>query len=92
MSPRNANHGVVDPDFRVKGTSGLRIVDASVFVSGTNVLSVIPIHTGSIVQPYMPAAHTQAPVYILAERASDIIAPELLTFHDADAQSALFTQ
>ncbi|KXN82932.1 Choline dehydrogenase, mitochondrial [Leucoagaricus sp. SymC.cos] len=30
MSPRNASWGVVDPDFRVKGTKGLRIVDASV--------------------------------------------------------------
>jgi len=33
MSPKNANWGVVDPDFRVKGTTGLRIVDASVLVS-----------------------------------------------------------
>lgn len=34
MSPRNANWGVVNPNFRVKGTSGLRVVDASVIVSG----------------------------------------------------------
>jgi choline dehydrogenase-like flavoprotein len=33
MSPKGANWGVVDPDFRVKGTSGLRVVDASVIVS-----------------------------------------------------------
>jgi choline dehydrogenase-like flavoprotein len=33
MSPHGARWGVVDPDFRVKGTTGLRIVDASVFVS-----------------------------------------------------------
>ncbi|KAF5313692.1 hypothetical protein D9611_010105 [Ephemerocybe angulata] len=31
MSPRNSKRGVVDPDMRVKGLSGLRIVDASVF-------------------------------------------------------------
>ncbi|KAF6755656.1 hypothetical protein DFP72DRAFT_1119686 [Ephemerocybe angulata] len=31
MSPRNSKRGVVDPDLRVKGLSGLRIVDASVF-------------------------------------------------------------
>ncbi|KAF9447616.1 GMC oxidoreductase [Macrolepiota fuliginosa MF-IS2] len=29
MSPHGASWGVVDPDFRVKGTSGLRVVDAS---------------------------------------------------------------
>lgn len=33
MSPRGAGWGVLDPDFRVKGTQGLRAVDASVFVS-----------------------------------------------------------
>ncbi|KXN87044.1 Glucose dehydrogenase [FAD, quinone] [Leucoagaricus sp. SymC.cos] len=31
MSPQGASWGVVDPDFRVKGTTGLRVVDASVF-------------------------------------------------------------
>ncbi|KAF8880824.1 aryl-alcohol oxidase [Gymnopilus junonius] len=30
MSPKNANFGVVDPDLKVKGVQGLRIVDASV--------------------------------------------------------------
>ncbi|KAF9448639.1 GMC oxidoreductase [Macrolepiota fuliginosa MF-IS2] len=30
MSPYGASWGVVDPDFRVKGTKGLRVVDASV--------------------------------------------------------------
>ena len=32
MSARGAKHGVVDPDLLVKKVSGLRIVDASVFV------------------------------------------------------------
>ncbi|KAF9460387.1 pyranose dehydrogenase [Collybia nuda] len=31
MSARNAGFGVVDPDLKVKGISGLRIVDSSVF-------------------------------------------------------------
>ena len=32
MSPRGAGWGVVDPDLRVKGVWGLRIVDAGVLV------------------------------------------------------------
>ncbi|PPQ91199.1 hypothetical protein CVT25_001215 [Psilocybe cyanescens] len=54
MSSVSANFGVVNPDLTVKGTDGLRIVDASVF-------------------PYIPSAHTHGPVYLLAERASEII-------------------
>ncbi|KAI0085566.1 aryl-alcohol-oxidase from pleurotus Eryingii [Irpex rosettiformis] len=46
--------GVLNSDLTVKGTVGLRVVDASAF-------------------PFIPAAHTQAPVYILAERAADLI-------------------
>ncbi|KAJ6563154.1 pyranose dehydrogenase [Mycena vulgaris] len=30
MSPRGAQYGVVDPDLRVKGIAGLRVIDASV--------------------------------------------------------------
>ena len=33
MSPQTAKSGVVNPDLTVKGTAGLRIIDASVFVS-----------------------------------------------------------
>ncbi|XP_006461686.1 hypothetical protein AGABI2DRAFT_185801 [Agaricus bisporus var. bisporus H97] len=54
MSPQNAKYGVVDPDLRLKGADGIRVVDASVL-------------------PFTPAGHTQAPVYAVAERASDII-------------------
>ncbi|KAJ3525503.1 hypothetical protein NMY22_g10544 [Coprinellus aureogranulatus] len=54
MSTKDGDEGVVDPELRVKGVEGLRIVDASVI-------------------PRVPAGHTQVPVYVLAERAADLI-------------------
>ncbi|KAJ7790180.1 alcohol oxidase [Mycena olivaceomarginata] len=54
MAPNGAPYGVVDPDLRVKGLIGLRIVDLSVV-------------------PYIPAGHTQAGTYIIAERGADLI-------------------
>ncbi|KAF9483366.1 alcohol oxidase [Pholiota conissans] len=54
MSKATASGGVVNPDLKLKGADGIRVVDASVF-------------------PYVPSAHTQGPVYLLAERAADII-------------------
>ncbi|KAF9479119.1 alcohol oxidase [Pholiota conissans] len=54
MTKASSSNGVVNPDLTVKGTDGLRVVDASVF-------------------PFIPSTHTQGPVYLLAERAADII-------------------
>ncbi|KZT29324.1 GMC oxidoreductase [Neolentinus lepideus HHB14362 ss-1] len=54
MSACQAGHGVVDPDLNVKGTIGLRVVDAGIF-------------------PFIPGAHPQAPLYMVAERAADLI-------------------
>ncbi|KAF4603209.1 hypothetical protein EYR38_003619 [Pleurotus pulmonarius] len=54
MSPKGASWGVTDPDLKVKGLTGIRVVDASVI-------------------PLIPAAHTQVPVYIFAERAAAFI-------------------
>ncbi|KAH9003801.1 aryl-alcohol-oxidase from pleurotus Eryingii [Lactarius hatsudake] len=54
MSRKGSKHGVVNPDFSVKKTIGLRIVDGSVL-------------------PYVPAAHPQAIIFIIAERAAELI-------------------
>ena len=53
IGPREKN-GVVDSKFRVHGTKGLRIVDASVF-------------------PKIPGFFIVSSVYMIAEKASDVI-------------------
>ncbi|KAK0460578.1 alcohol oxidase, partial [Desarmillaria tabescens] len=58
MSPAGANWGVVNPDLKLKGAKGVRIVDASIL-------------------PLIPAAHTQVPVYLIAERAADLIKADI---------------
>jgi len=56
MTSKEASWGVVDPDLKLKGADGVRIVDASVWTS-------------------LPNAHTQGPVYLIAEKiAADILA------------------
>ncbi|EIN11653.1 aryl-alcohol oxidase-like protein [Punctularia strigosozonata HHB-11173 SS5] len=57
MTARDAVSGCVDPDLKVKGAQGLRIIDGSVL-------------------PFIPSAHTQVPIYIIAERGSDLIKNE----------------
>lgn len=54
MTNHETGMGALNSNLTVKGTIGLRVVDASAF-------------------PFVPAAHTQTPVYILAERAADLI-------------------
>ncbi|KAJ4471474.1 pyranose dehydrogenase [Lentinula aciculospora] len=62
MTGRDSDFGVVNPDFKVKGVEGLRVIDASIF-------------------PFVPSAHTQAPVYVVAERAADEIKSFWENFH-----------
>jgi choline dehydrogenase len=55
MGPKSDPMAVVDGDFRVHGTRGLRVVDASVF-------------------PRIPGFFIVTSVYMIAEKASDVIA------------------
>lgn len=79
MAPVNAHFGVVDPNLKVKGVDGLRVVDASVLVScSPSNCSICSKRCGCmlmcyVIQPLVPSAHTQGPVYLVAERASDLI-------------------
>ncbi|KAF9257653.1 alcohol oxidase [Marasmius fiardii PR-910] len=61
VSVKIGDEGVVDSRLSVKGVTGLRVVDASVF-------------------PQIPECNTQAPVYILAERAADIVKEDWYRF------------
>jgi choline dehydrogenase-like flavoprotein len=55
MSPRGASWGVLDPDLRVKGVGGLRVVDASVFPNifachPTGVIYIIAERTSDLIK------------------------------------------
>jgi choline dehydrogenase-like flavoprotein len=74
MAAFNSSNGVVNPDLSVKGTLGLRVVDASIFVSGLlPELKLLLANFKLLYQPFIPSSHTQGPVYMVAERASQII-------------------
>ncbi|KAF9458880.1 aryl-alcohol-oxidase from pleurotus Eryingii [Collybia nuda] len=60
MTSKDAGYGVVDPDLKVKGVNGLRIVDGSIL-------------------PFVPNAHTQGTIYLIAERGADLIKDD---YHD----------
>ena len=53
-APTNDGSAVLDNNFRVRGTTNLRVVDASVF-------------------PYIPGFFIVTPIYMIAEKASEVI-------------------
>lgn len=77
MSPLNANWGVVNPDLTLKCATGLRIVDASIFVSEICICSTSSEMLISFLflflKPAIPENHRQAVVYTAAERAAHLI-------------------
>ena len=72
MGPRGREGGALNPDLTVKGTVGLRVVDASAFVSHIFWLLCRKLRRHPP-QPFIISGHTQAPTYILAERAADLV-------------------
>ncbi|KAF8884639.1 aryl-alcohol oxidase-like protein [Infundibulicybe gibba] len=54
---------------KANGGDKMSVVDPSLIVNGVSGVRVVD---GSIM-PFIPAAHTQAPIYAIAERASDLI-------------------
>lgn len=82
----DTSSGVVNPDLTVKGVKGLRIVDAGILVglvlrclqcerdlANDIDCSAFALSFSIWMQPFVPAAHTQASVYIIAERAAALI-------------------
>lgn len=57
LGAKDEGTAVLDKDFRVRGTTNLRVVDASVF-------------------PYIPGFFIVTPVYMIAEKASEVILTE----------------
>ncbi|KZC09328.1 Glucose dehydrogenase [acceptor] [Dufourea novaeangliae] len=54
MGPKSDPYAVVDPELRVYGVQGLRVVDASIM-------------------PAMPTGHVNAGIYMIGEKAADMI-------------------
>lgn len=72
VSSSSSSSGVVGPDLSVKNATGLRIVDASVIVSNPFPLELRN-HSHSLLKPRAVSGFPQARVYLIAERASDLI-------------------
>lgn len=73
MSAPGSSEGVLTPDLLVKGVNGLRVIDASVMVSSPPHRYKRCFLTLLHAQPVIPSAHTEAPIYYIAERGADLI-------------------
>lgn len=55
MSPADASWGVVNPNLLMKNANGLRIIDASIYVSYVNFLKIIVKGLSNVRSPLFPA-------------------------------------
>lgn len=67
MGPLSDPDAVVDPELRVYGIKGLRVVDASIM-------------------PVIPAGHTNAVVFMIGEKAADMIKSTWMNPNAIDAR------
>lgn len=63
MSPRGAHWGVTDPDLKVKGVRGIRVVDASVFVELNSFLIGCALTRYHSVAPHARSAYARPSIY-----------------------------
>ncbi|KAI0313150.1 hypothetical protein OF83DRAFT_1086530 [Amylostereum chailletii] len=80
--------GALNPDLTVKGTVGLRVVDASVFV-GIFPRPYVCVELTTR-QPFITSGHTRAPVYVVAERAADLIKGAVLAYFQPVKQNGIY--
>ena len=69
MSSQDSLDGVVNPDLTVKGTSGLRVVDLSVFVSDYTIVELQALIFSSAIHSQLPSSGTRVHARRTSKRA-----------------------